>query len=1086
MKTYRHIGAICFFGSHNQSVSRSDQQATLDELLDRAAAAINRGDRAGADALAGQVLAVDRTNSDAEELLAAPVDHGEIRRLTIMFADLVDSTELSTRIEPEIYRTVVGRYRDEVVRLVDNYDGHLASTKGDGLLAVFGHPHAHEDDVWRAVLAGLDITREIAQLSQTVSRRFGFGISVRVGIHRGLVYLDTAQDDVYGFAANLTARVCSIADPGTVAVSESVERLVRDRFELRAGPPRSVKGVDDPITPYHVVAERDTARVPQGPMMGRQSEMANLQASWIAALAGTLTTAGIVFCGEAGIGKSRVARSAISAAKRSDAVVFELIGSPLHTHVGLYPVRRLLERRCGISRTSSRAERLQLLRAEVEPRSPDPGNTVALLAPVLGMAPATEYDPVHAEGRRLAEQINNAIHDYLIAATDGGPALVLVEDMQWFDPSTIDVVTSLLRTGLGRLLVVVTSRDREPLPDASLAVAFELKPLDDDETAELVTELYPGIGPAALNTVRRRCGGIPLYIEEVVAKLKEQPADAAGSAQVPDSLYEALFARLQPSKRALRVVEVAATIGNSFDRALLRSVAGLNDDDLDGVIGELADSLVLEQVGNDTWRFRHELLREVAAELPPPSIRRRLHSQVADALKSDAAETDPDWPMIAMHLERADRFEEAVAAHRQASSNARRRGALKEATHHLSRALAELAKVSESRERDRSEVKLRLRHGFLTAAAEGAGSASAEADFERCLELSGTDPQSDELFATLMALFTYYINRADLRRAEQVVQSLRVGVDGGRSWWLSENLAGSGIVLWMRGEFDPASAHLEEAADLAVSRDRRDLEAEWFMPFDPVVLDLTSVALVRWVRGDQIGADAALTDAKRWGGELGFPQGPFSSCYALYVETLISVEAGSVDRAADAAAEMISLGSTHGFDQWVAAGTVMQSTVAIAAALSVDPIDEQLLSDNLLMLTGWVAAGRFMEAKSFLTTFDGILARALLATGQPAAAQQRLDAGLQLAQETGMHYYDAELLRLRAVTHADQESRHADLQAAFDLARTQQAPVFALRAALDDYRFRGDTARPSVVEAMQLFPRDSTWPELMRARAMLG
>lgn len=1071
---------------HNQSVSRSDQQATLDELLDRAVAAINRGDRAGSDALAGQVLAVDRTNSDAEELLAAPVDHGEIRRLTIMFADLVDSTELSTRIEPEVYRTVVGRYRDEVIRLVTHYDGHLASTKGDGLLAVFGHPHAHEDDVRRAVLTGLDITREIAQLSQTVSRRFGFGIDVRVGIHHGLVYLDTAQDDVYGFAANLTARVCSIADPGTVAVSESVERLVRDRFELRAGPPRSVKGVDGPITPYHVVGERDTARVPQGPIMGRQSEMAHLEASWTAALAGTLVTAGIVFSGEAGIGKSRVARSAIGAAKRSDAVVFELIGSPLHTHVGLYPVRKLLERRCGINRTSSRAERLQLLRAEVEPRSPDPGKTVALLAAVLGMAPATDFDPVHAEGRKLAEQINNAIHDYLIAATDGGPALVLVEDMQWFDPPTIDVVTSLLCSGLGRLMVVVTSREREPLKDPSLAVAFELKPLNDDETAEFVTELFPGIGPAALNTVRRRCGGIPLYIEEVVAKLKEQPVDAAGSAQVPDSLYEALFARLQPSLGALRVVELAATIGSSFDGALLRSATGLDADDHDRVIGELEASLVLEQVGNDTWRFRHELLREMAAELPPPSIRRRLHSQVADALKSDAAETDPDWPMIAMHLERADRFEEAAVAHRQASSIARRRGALKEATHHLSRALTQLAKVPQSRERDRSEVKLRLRHGFLTAAAEGAGSTNAEADFERCLELSGTDPQSDELFATLMALFTYYINRADLRRAEQVVQSLRVGVDGGRAWWLSENLAGSGIVQWMRGEFDSASTHLEEAANLAVSRGRRDLEAEWFMPFDPVVLDLTSVALVRWVRGDQIGADAALTDAKRWGDELGFPQGPFSACYALYVEALIGVEAGSVDRAAGAAAEMISQGSIHGFDQWVAAGTVMQSTVAIAAAMTADPIDEQLLSDNLPMLAGWVEAGRFMEAKSFLTTFDAILARALMAAGQPVAAQQRVDAGLQLARETGMHYYDAELLRLRAITHTDQESRHADLQAAFDLACTQRAPVFALRAALDDFRFRGDAARPSVVEAMQLFPRDSTWPDLMRAGAMLG
>jgi class 3 adenylate cyclase len=182
-------------------VNRVGHERTIEELLDRAVHAINRGDRATADAIAGQVLAVDRSNLDAEELLAAPSDGGELRRLTILFADLVDSTALSTRIEPEIYRTVVGRYRDNVHQIVDRYEGHIGATKGDGLLAVFGHPRAHENDVRRAVQAALDITREVSALSERVRHRFGFDISVRVGIHRGLVYLDTAQDDVYGFAA---------------------------------------------------------------------------------------------------------------------------------------------------------------------------------------------------------------------------------------------------------------------------------------------------------------------------------------------------------------------------------------------------------------------------------------------------------------------------------------------------------------------------------------------------------------------------------------------------------------------------------------------------------------------------------------------------------------------------------------------------------------------------------------------------------------------------------------------------------------------------------------------------------------------
>jgi class 3 adenylate cyclase len=235
----------------------TDSSMSVDWLLDHAVDAINIGDRATADALAGQVLAVDRGNQEAEDLLTAPARYGEIRRLTIMFVDLVGSTALSTRLESEAYHTLVGRYRDEVRRVVDRYEGHISSIKGDGLLAVFGHPTAHEDDVRRAVAAGLDITRVVAQLSEQAERKFGVGINVRVGIHRGLVYLDTDQDDVYGFAANLAARLCRVAEPGTVAVSGAVAPLMGDSFELDKRPPVSVKGVDGLIVHYRAVNERE-------------------------------------------------------------------------------------------------------------------------------------------------------------------------------------------------------------------------------------------------------------------------------------------------------------------------------------------------------------------------------------------------------------------------------------------------------------------------------------------------------------------------------------------------------------------------------------------------------------------------------------------------------------------------------------------------------------------------------------------------------------------------------------------------------------------------------------------------------------
>ena len=331
--------------------TRHGSSASIDELLDRAVAAINRGDRTAAAEFAGQVLAVDQGNLEAEDLLDASVDVGEIRRLTIMFADVVDSTVLSTRVEPETYHLLVGKYRELVLRIVDRYEGHIYSTKGDGLLAVFGHPRAHENDARRAVQAGLEITRTIARLGEQAQSRFGIGIAVRVGVHRGPVYLDTTEDDVYGLAANLAARVSGLAAPGTLVVSHAVKALIRDDFELEDLPPAPVKGFDGLIVHHRVLGERAApVKATSGTLVGRTSEVESLERSWIQAAAGTLTTPGIVFRGEAGIGKSRLASVATELVERDGGVVVELVGSPFHADVGLQPVRSLIERRCGIGR----------------------------------------------------------------------------------------------------------------------------------------------------------------------------------------------------------------------------------------------------------------------------------------------------------------------------------------------------------------------------------------------------------------------------------------------------------------------------------------------------------------------------------------------------------------------------------------------------------------------------------------------------------------------------------------------------------------------------------------------------------------
>jgi class 3 adenylate cyclase/predicted ATPase len=1063
------------------------QPRTIDELLDRAVQAINSGDRATASALAEQVLTLDSANRDAEDLLAAPAaGRDEMRRLTILFADVVDSTALSTRVEPETYYRVIGRYRRQVKETVNRYEGHIFSTKGDGLLAVFGHPKAHDNDVRRAVQAGLDITREVAALSERVRARFGFDISVRVGVHRGLVYLDVAHDDVYGLGANLASRVSGLAPPGSVVVSDAIAPLVRHYFELEFRPAQSVKGVDEPVEHHKVVGERVIhTRIPLGPLVGRDRELKYLRSAWTNAENGSLSTPGIGFVGEAGMGKSRLATVAADLAAQSGNPALALLGSPFHADSGLYPIRALLEQRCGIERATDQAERLRLLENEVRARGLDPESTVPLLAPVLGIAAEHGYQPARAEGTRLYTQIIEAIGRYLLACLGDGPAVILAEDLQWFDQSTFDVVETLLRANTGRLLVVLTARDISSLRNATDVEAFELAPLTADETDELMTWLDPKLSVNERAEVQRRCDGVPLYIEEVVTKMHEQPTDGARWARVPDALYEPLFSRLRASDTTIQVVEAAATIGREFDRDTLRSVLDMSEAELDDAIRDLEAVLVFEPRAVDSWRFRHELLREVAYELPPPSVGRILHGRVADALVGNSDHAD--WHVVALHYERAERFGEAAKAHQQAAHDARCRGALDEARDCLTRAIAQVERATPSSARDRRETRLRLRRGFLTYAAEGASSPNVAADFERCLELSGRDLGDNDLFSTLVALYGYYAMRADLDRLERLLSSLRVALTGTREGLRPSNDAAFGMLAWYRGEFERARVNLESAARFydEPAKGAQELEGVWFMPNDATASIYTHLALARSVYGDLAGAEAELLRTKRRCEQLPFPQGPFSLAYAHQIEVLIRIEAGELECAADLASDLGGLGAQHGFDSWALVGAAQQETVKALSALTENPRDMAALQAHIVSITGFVDMWRALGMISLITFYDAVLARLHLAANQVEEARQRLKTALGLADETGMHFYDAELLRLRAYTAGDIDSQRADLSSAIELARRQDARIFELRSAADNFELSGERGRQMLVDAISRFPDDSTWPELARARALV-
>lgn len=1056
------------------------QRASTEALIDRAIAAINTGDRATATELADRILASDAGNADADDLLAASTGVGEIRRLTMLVADLVDSTALSTRVGPDVYHSVVGGYRAQVERIITEHGGHIGSTAGDGVFAVFGHPIAHVDDARRAVRAALDICEHVARISDQARRKHGVEIAVRIGIHRGVVYLDVAHDDVYGLAANLAARISGLAPPGTVMISNAVKSLVHNAFQLVEQTAAAVKGVTDPVAHFQVIAElpNSTPQV-RGPLIGRERERRLIEDRWEGVRRGAPST-GILIRGEPGIGKTRLVAEVARLPAENSSVALELIGSADHIDVGLHPIRRLLEQRCGFRSGTAPADRLHLLESEFVALGLDPESLIPAVAPVLAIGPEHGYEPLPAEGAKLVEVISSAIRSYLLACFGTRPGMLIADDLQWFDDVTLGLLEPLLSER--RLLVVATSRDAWTPPPRWPVESIELSRLTEAQTDELIEALGFPADESARAQVRRRCDGIPFHIEQIVVSVREFPRE---DAHVPDAVYESLLSQLYSERLGVPVAEAGAVIGREFDDALLRAVVDIGDAELDDALSRLVTTAVLEPVGADSWRFRHELLREVALELIPDSSRMSLHSRVADALISQSS-GEPDWLTVAAHYERAQRDADAAGAYRRASAGARQRGALAEARAHLGRAVACIERCPAGPGRDRNEIAIRLERGYLTATAEGAQSLVAVADFERCLQLANAGVYDDELVATLSAVGAYYFWRADLHRAQQVLDIAATKVD---SLWFVQALNGSrGILAWLGGDFTTATAHFDIATSYTDEKYERQLAKLWFVAHDPVALAHEHLAWTRLIQGDIDGADRQLARAVERTEKLGYPQRPYNHLYAIDMDIWLRAESGQFERARDLVAQLIDQAHRYQLEDpfWQLLAATERAMVNGLAEVCVSKPDSDVLTTQIEALSGAITIWQALGAATYRPFYWGMLSRFLIADGQIDAARSRLDTALAFGEDTGIKFYNAELLRIRAGTHSDAAAQAADLDAARDLARNQRAWLFELRCSIDDFAIRPGSARVQLAEVVAKMPDHSSLPELQVARAILN
>lgn len=979
---------------------------------------------------------------------------GELRRLTIMFSDVVGSTELSGRQEPEAYRELMRGYRAACRDVIESrFEGHILQLKGDGTLSTFGFPVAHENDAERAVRAGLGLVRAVRELSKVTVSTAGEPLDVRIGVHHGPVYLDLDEDDIYGLTANVGARLHGLAEPGTVVVSDEVRKLVEDLFEIEPGEPQVVKGVTEPLVPFRVLCERPVPvqRSWSTPLVERLDELQQLRRAWAEVSAGTEErAAGVLVRGDAGVGKSRLVAELADDVRAENAPVVQLYGSSLHLDAGFHPVRTLVEARCGITDEAQSPERLDRLARELARLGFDAAETVPLLAPVLGIDPSAGYEQAATEGRKLEEQVSQAVLDYLLACAAGRAAFIVAENLHWFDPATRELLADLVRTTRRRVLIVGTSRNQERVPWDTV----ELQPLTLEGRLALIDALRAGLTDQDRLQLATRSDGIPLYLEELVrAGGVDNPATAEVGAPVPGAvpgvLYEPLVARLYSTPAALPVAATAAAAGQEVDRSLLAATMSLDAGELESTLLALVDARVLERVeaGSERYRFRHELLREVAYELQPPSWRRKVHNRLCDLL----ARGEPsDWLVLASHYERAERNFEAATAYQQTAESARRRGALEEARSHLTHAIELVLPLTDDAAHSNLEVELRLRRGFLAMSAEGAASAEASADFDRCLELAATDPRGDHMFSTLISVWVYDLSRAELDRARRVSETLRVAVGGGRDYFRPQNLAGFGMLDWFAGRFASAAETLTAATDdLAAIGREDDVAAAWFVPNDPTAAMHVHLALARFMAADMAGADECVAQARAVAAALDFPQGPWSTAYAGWLGSWMWIEAGRLERAAEAVAELSSLSARHGFDSWELIAATQAAALEGSRALLSGGSDAAVLSAYADEVSAYLEVWEMLGLRLFQPFYLTLTGALLAAAEDLDGARQRYEQSLQLAADTGMRFYDAETKRRLAHLEADGDAVVAALRGALDLARSQAARPFEQRIALD-------------------------------------
>jgi class 3 adenylate cyclase/predicted ATPase len=1050
-------------------------------------------------------------SAPVKALTAARPTEAERRQLTVMFVDLVGSTALSAALDPEEMGAAIRVYQNAVAGETLRFEGHIAKFMGDGVLAYFGWPQAHEDDAERAVRAGLALVQTVAAL-EVAGRR----LAARIGIATGLVVVgervgegEAQERAVVGETPNLAARLQALAPPGSVVISQATRRLVGDLFELTDLGPTQIKGFAEPVAAFQVQGEGSADGRFEAlhghrltPLIGRENQLAMLLERWSWAKDGDGQV--VLIAGEAGIGKSRLLRALREKLTDEPHIAISHLCSAYHTNSALHPIVAQLERAADFASHDEPADRLAKLEALLAQGAEQLDEATPLFGALLGVPTDERYRGLNLTPQRQKQRTFEVLIEQLAGLARKRPVLQLYEDLHWADPSTLELLDMVVeRARVLPVLIVMTHRPQFTPPWSGQAhvTALPLNRLGRRQGAAMALQVTGGkaLPPEILDQILERTDGVPLFLEELTRTMLESGllTDAGDHYElagplpplaIPANLHDSLMARLDRLATVKELAQIGAVIGREFSHELLAVVADRPQEQLEIGLDQLVDSELVFRRGSPpdaTYSFKHALVKDAAYQSLLKSRRQQLHARVAQVFEErfpGVVETQPE--LLAYHLTEAGLDAPAADAWARAGRAALGRSAMREAANSLSRAVGLLRGMPSSPDRQRLELELLGGLGVALTNTLGPASSEAQAAHERADHLSQELGDREGRFRARWNLWRVYNVRAEFDSAVAAGDALlaEAQADGDADHEVQARHALFASRLF-RGDLEATCHHVDHMLAL-YEVGRHGTQALTFGGHDARECGLTQSSTALFLLGYPERALARNAEGIAHAMALGQPQVVVHAHNWGSMLLQLVGELEELDRRTILLARLVD---EHGLAIYYPEARILAAWRAVQ-----EERDHRAAEEMRNFLDRRAAMGTV----SIHTYFLMLLADAWLRLDRPDEALAAIKEGLARAEAKGEHLCTAELHRLRARAclarnAPDAQVAEAALAAALAAARHQSSRIFELRAACDLARLWADrgerrNAHNLLAPIYGWFTEGFKTADLKDAKALLG